>query len=273
MSRLLGRLGPMNRGKLRGGILSAARPLPADYNTWKQGVNFNTACIQQSDENNRTQRECVENDDAPDKLIDTVGGVAEFDPFLVYAGVECSTWLERGDLEKLTQIGFDARLSQAVALELQTSTTSERLNDATVIMGDSIADVTNTLSGLIGTMACTCYQNDILIHAPVRALPFFIEHRLVQWDNARGLWHMGPIDFSFDCYSEVGPGDDDGEDDGSTVWLYATGPVEYAIGPAVTVGRPDGLVIGTNEELSLIEHLAIVRFDPCCTYAAKALVD
>jgi len=272
VSILPGSLGPINGGRLRGGILSAAQPLPAAYDSWRQGVSFNSTCV---DTENPRLWYCVDPTPVPgDKVADSVGTPVVFEPFMVYSERDCSTWISPSELEELARIGLDRTLSQGVALQLQTNavgSSSPSLNsvaiDITPVSGP--VDVTNTLSGLIGNATCTCGLTEIIVHAPLRSLPFFVERELVEWDEARGLWHMGPYAFSFDCYSEVGPDDVETDADGSEAWLYVTGPVEWSIGEAEVVGRPHSIVPRTNEALSLIEHLSIVRFDTCCVYAAR----
>lgn len=273
MSILPGKLGPIDGGRLRGGILSAASSLPAGAQ-WRQGVTFSSACVDMSDPR---LRYCVNPEDATDKPSDAVGEPIVFEPFLVFSQRDCSTWMEPSELEELARIGLDRTLSQSVALQLQTNVlsadgqSSPSLNsEAVVVPGD--ADIVNTISALLSAAVCECGLTEIVIHAPLRSLPFFIERQLVEWDESRGVWSMGPHTMSFDCYSEIGPGEVQTEEDGSEIWIYVTGPVEWAIGPADVVGRPDSIIVRTNEALSLIEHLAIVRFDTCCVRAAKAVI-
>lgn len=271
MSSLPGALGPINGGRLRGGILSAARPLPAALDDWRQGVNFNTACVN-TDETRLWY--CTDPEDAVDKVADDVGAPAVFNPFLVYSERDCSTWMDPDQLEELARIGLDRTLSTGVALQLQTDAVGNgnpSLNSEAIdITPVTPVDIVNTISGLLTAASCSCGLPNPVFHAPLRSLPFFIERQIVEWDNSRGLWHMGPYDFSFDCYSETGPDDVTTDPDGSEVWLYVSGSVEWAIGPADTVRRPESIVVRTNEALSLIEHLSIVRFDTCCVYAARA---
>lgn len=214
-------------------------------------------------------------DAVADKLADNVGAPVTFEPFMVYSERDCSTWMPPDELEGLARIGLDRTLSQGVALQLQTNplgTSSPSLNSvATDITPVVPTDVENTLSGLL-SITCECGLPEIVLHAPLRSLPFLIERHLVEWDEGRGVWHMGPYTFSFDCYSETGPGGVDTAADGSEVWIYATGPVEWSIGPAEVVGRPESISVRTNDALSLIEHLSIVRFDTCCVYAARAII-
>lgn len=274
MSILPGRLGPINGGRLRGGILSAANALPAELDVWRQGISFNPACVDTSQSRLWT---CTDPDEATDKPSDAVNAPVVFEPFMVWSQRDCSTWMPPAELEELARIGLDRTLSQGVALQLQTNSlgdTSPSLNStATDITPVTPVDIVNTLSGLIGTAVCDCGLAELIIHAPIRSLPFFIERQLVEWDEVMGVWMMGPHVMSFDCYSEEGPGESGSTDpDGSEIWIYVTGRIEWAIGPAEVVGRPESIIVRTNEALSLIEHLAILRFDPCCVLAAKAVI-
>lgn len=58
------------------------------------------------------------------------------------------------------------------------------------------------------------------------------------------------------------------------VWVYVTGPVEYALGPIEVLPPEDAERRGfyrTNRYDVWGERLAIVRFDPCCVFAALAV--
>lgn len=280
MSTLPGTLGPIGSGRLRGGILSAARPLPSGAE-WRQGLTFNPVCLTGDDRlwfcTDVVDPEGEESQ--PVKNLDAVTAPVVFDPFLAYAESECSTWISRDDLLALARQGFDRTLSAGFAAQLQSNPLSAQGNQSpslnsvgTEIAGSGTADISNTLSALISNAICDCRQTDLLIHAPIRALPFFVERELVEWDDSRSIWHMGPYDFSFDCYSETGPDDVDTAVDGSEVWLYVTGPVEYAVGPEVVPTLEHSLTARTNDQLALVEHLAALRFDTCCVLAARARV-
>lgn len=212
----------------------------------------------------------------PFKNGDNAGAVASFDSFITYAYTDCSTWMQRAELGELAQEGFDRLLSRGIASQLQSNpvgNNSPSLNSvASDITPATPADIVNTLSGLIGAAECDCTSTEVIIHAPLRAIPFFVERDIIEWDESRGQWHMGPYYFSFDCYSETGPGDVDTNADGSEIWLYATGPVEWSIGPAETPNEHDSIVPPTNDQTYLIEHLSVLRFDPCCVTAARAVI-
>lgn len=271
---LPGRRGPIGGGRLRGGILSAARPLDAELSDWRQGVTFTPACV---DTSAVRVRGCVDPVDSQDKDSDPVAGPVEFNPFLVYSMTDCSAWLEPEMLEQLAVNGADRILSQTIAQQLQENTVADSnspsLNSEAVdITPDTPVDLSATLGLLLNAMVCGCAVNEVVFHAPIRSLPFFLEKQLVEFDATQGVYHMGDHVFSFDCYGEVGPDDTETSADGSEIWIYATGPVEFAVGPTEVVTRPDGLTILTNEAVSLSEGLAIVRFDTCCVRAAIAAV-
>lgn len=271
---LPGRLGPIGEGRLRGGILSAARPLPAGAN-WRQGVAFNPVCI---DTSVLRRRGCEDPEDATTKDSDPVAEPVEFNPFLVHAMTDCSTWMEPANLEQLAMMGADRIVSQTIAQQLQDNvvpgSNSPSLNSvADVITGATPQDIVNTVSALTDAMICGCAHTELVIHAPLRSFLFFKERQIIELNTSTGAWEIAPnIVMSFDCYSETGPDDLDTALDGSEIWLYATGPVEYAIGEQEVVGRPDSITVRTNEAVSLVEGLAIVRFDPCCVKAAIATI-
>ena len=268
MSVLPGRMAPIPVGRLRGGLLSAARSLPASFDEWRQGVGFWSNC--QSDVGLSV---CVEPAEAPTKLVaDDTEGSLVFEPFVTYAGRECSTWVDEDELRERARNGFDAQLSAAYAQQLQADAAGigdgQNLNAvANDITPNPLADITNTLSGLISAIQCDCKVTDVTIHAPRRTIPFFVERRLVKWNSDTARYEMGDVVFSFDCYSETGPGEA-GEAALDEAWLYATGPIEVDLAPDNTE------LVGTthqrNERSVLVERLAILRFDPCCVTAAKA---
>jgi hypothetical protein len=258
---------------LQGGLLSVARPLPATWDEWRQGINFNTECggdVGYDDE-------CVVlplDVNAPVKSIATVGSVVEFVPFMLYRGAECSTWVSLDELLQLARMGYARGESKAVALQLQSdaanvgnpSLNSEALD---LTPGGGAVDVVNTLSGLVSSI-CDCGMNDLVLHSHIRAIPFLLERKQIRWDETSGTWRHGPWPFVFDCYDNTGPGAVDEPVDGSEVWIYATGPVEIATSAEVV---PDhSPTVRQNIDLQLVEHLSILRFDPCCVRAALARV-
>lgn len=268
MTVLPGRLNPIQTSRLKGGILAAARPLDADYDTWRQGVSFNSSC-------NPTPglTGCINPADAVNKDIAAIGDPNVFEPFLAYSGRECSTWMRSEDILLLAQQGFDATISTAFALQLQTAPVgaSPSLNseatDLTLESGS--VDITNSLSALMQA-TCECGMSDLVIHVNLRAIPFMAERHLIWWDLNTGVWRYGPYTISADCYSSTGPesaGTPDEPEDGSAVWMYVTGPVEYALGPQVEI---EGQTERQNQRSELVEALGILRFDPCCTYAILA---
>lgn len=267
MSVLPGRLDPIVTGPLAGGLLAASRPLPASYDQWRQGISFNSSCNGPAG-----LAGCINPDDAVDKTITPIGDPAVFEPFMAYSGRSCSTWMESGDILDLAQQGLDATLSSAFALQLQNGTigVSPSLNStATDITPTTPTDVTNTLSGLISAI-CSCGISNVMIHVNLRAIPFLVERRLVNWDASAGIWRYGPYPVSADCYGVVGPEDTGGNsepDDGSAVWMYVSGMVETAISDELSL---EGLDVAVNGKSELVERLGILRFDPCCVYAALA---
>lgn len=266
MSALPGRLGPIKTGRLAGGLLASARVLPATYDEWRQGINFNTGC----NPDGTGLIGCVDPEDATDKNISDIGVVEEFSPFLAYSGRSCSTWVSSEELIEAASQGLESTISKAFATQLQLGTvgTNPSLNSTAtdITPGGGPVDLVNTFSGLVQAI-CECGINDLTFHVNLRAIPFLLERQIVKWDADSGTWKHGPYTVSADCYGTVGPGEDEENVDGSEVWVYVTGPIEVGIGDAQPV---EGLDVQVNGKLELVERLGILRFDTCCVYAAKA---
>lgn len=265
MSVLLGKLPPITTGRLPGGLLSVARKLDADYDVWRQGVNFNGHVAPTGG-----YHRCVNPADATDKDIDAVGEVVQFEPFMIYQGAECSTWMDTDELLDMARRGLASTESSMLALQLQDAqvTSNPGLADSAEVLTGGPSDVVNTFSGLI-TAACECGINDLVFHVNIRLIPFLLEKRLIQWDGS--VWRHGPWPVVADCYSdEVVPTDEDPvAGDGSESYIYVTGPIEIAVGPEI---EPYGITASQNEAVALVERLAILRFDPGCVKAARVTV-
>lgn len=263
---LLGRVAPIVTGGSKGGLLSVARPLPSGTH-WQQGINYNANCGAEVGYAN-----CVDPGSPVDKSIADVGEIVEMLPFILHSGSQCSTWFDGQDLLDLARSGYVRGESEAFAMQLQADAAGNgnpTLNStATDITPATPADVTNTLSGLTAA-AMDCGMNDLVFHMNRRIIPFLLERHLIEWDAATGRWMYGPYPFSFDGYGPIGPGGVS-ETSASESWMYVSGPIEIESGPELRApGEP---VVRTNYALELIEHLAILRFDPCCVQAAIAEV-
>lgn len=261
---LPGKLFPVETGRLRGGILSAARSLPATYNEWRQGVTFNQECGASG------VAICVDPGAATDKTTNSIADPVEFDPFLVYHSKECSTWMDQDDILDMARRGFERGLSKQLALQLQddiSGTGNPKLNDGVDLTpGGGPVGIVATLCGLLDA-AADCELSDLVIHAPHHALPAFLTSNLVEWDDAGSVWRIGPHRLSVDGYGTSGIGAVVAAADES--WIYVTGPVEWALGEELEL---DAIKAPTNEAIALVERLAMLRFDPCCVFGAIAQV-
>jgi len=179
--------------------------------------------------------------------------------------------MKTDELLDMATRGMERTVSKQFALQLQSDpagTLSPTLNseadDVTPVGGAE--PIKNTVAGLL-TAACECDMSDLIIHAPLKALPGFLEATLLTWDDASSTWKLGPHTVVFDCYADEGPGAlSAGAGEG---WLYVTGPVEVAVGADVEV---EGIWVEKNDKVQLTEKLGIVRFDTCCVKAAIAQV-
>jgi hypothetical protein len=87
---------------------------------------------------------------------------------------------------------------------------------------------------------------------------------LVEFED--GKYRLGGHTIIVDNYQNIGPTGSP-PPAANEVYIYATGPVEYKLGENVDIAQFTGR---TNEGIVLAEQLAILRFDPCCSYAILA---
>lgn len=277
MSALPGRLGPIESGRLRGGILSAARSLPAPYSEWRQGVTFNPLCNDVQGLN----EVCPAGEGPLTKEILGVSAPVEFLPFVLLSGRECSTWMPGSELLDQARMSLEMGISRSFAQQLESdplgASGRSLYTDATDITGATLANMTATLTGLLGAV-CECGKFDLTIHVPLYAIPTLIESQTITWDDSgTGRWMYGPWVVSADCYEGLGvatpsganPSPGPADPAACEAWVYITGPVEVAIGDLEVIADVDER---TNGQIQLVERLGILRYDPCCVYAAKALV-
>lgn len=264
MSALLGKLPPISTGRLGGGLLAAARPLPAEYEDWRQGVNFNSHLTSVT-----APLYCVDPADATDKTIEPVGEVLEFLPFLIYSARSCSTFMDTQELIDLARRGLANTESAMISRQLTSddaTSTNPGLADSADVVGPATAGVVQAFSLLIEAAQSCGTIGELVFHVPLRALPYLVAENLVEYTG--GLWKFGPFTVVADDYNEaVLP---DGEaaltGDGSDAYFYVTGPVEVAVGPVVDANYSQ---VSLNESLALVERLAILRFDPNCVKAIR----
>lgn len=269
------------RTPLRGGLASVAQPVPLPESDWRGGVFYTPQVA-----GTAFRWGCAVDAETLKDVSDTPGSEL-FDSTTIGVLYEC------GPGARNTSIGDILEASAVSDFRAQRWSEAARLlQDGVVYSGENAGGLNPglkdaTLAPLFveaanGTLreavaqvlqiSCACLRSDPVLHVPRQYLPHFLAEALVQWDPARSLYHMGPIDVSFDCYANEGTaaveaGGNPTAADGSEVWIWATSR------PLVSWSSEE--IVGTvhaqrNENYVRVEQGVIAMIDPDCIYAARA---
>ena len=251
---------------LVGRLLSdgVARPLPADID-WRDGVNFLQSCG-----GARGAWGCADTFGVPLKNISDSPDSVTFDTFVAYHQAECDG-ANQSDAAEAAAITAYTRLRSAIwATELHTSQVGnpDLVGSATDLTpGGGPVGLCESLIGLIDAQV-QCGVVDVLLHAPLHAMPALLRDSLVVFTGTRYL--VGGVPISFDLYPNLGPtGNPHDPPAANEAWLYATGPVEYASDAAESFVDA---VWRQNKRTISVEQHGILRFDPCCVNAVLATI-
>lgn len=255
-----------------GSLISSALRLPSNVDWSNQsGVEYlPEAC-------GIAERFLYCDDEDPSKVDPVVPEPLQFRPFVIYYPEGCSPLsISPEDWETRAQHGLTAHESAALALELTIS--EGAVNPSLTSTAVDVSPVTpnripQTLLGLIHSMTDCGYHGDITFIAPAWALPIFLQENLLTLSN--GVYKVGHHTVIFDAGFPnfpplLGADPTDGQ-----VWIYAVGPIEYALGEVVSYGVAEskkGASARMNSVYVIAERPAIVRFDTCCVFAALAEV-
>lgn len=221
-----------------GGILGKALAAPQG---WAQGLSIPFyGCGEPL-----LQDRCVTANDTAHRT----GGAAEFSPFGISQGASCST-LSMIDQKRHAEGRLDATTEWAVArqlatdgLALGTPSFADGVDLGTVAGGD----FATALGVLEQAAADAGFGAEWWIHSSVRGASYLAERNLID----EGLSPAGaPVVISAG-YPVT---------DGSTVRLWATGPVWASVDDPFTMNNVDWTV---NEDTAFANRQAIVAFDPC----------
>jgi hypothetical protein len=221
-----------------GGILASALPAPGG---WAQGLSIPFyGCGEPL-----LQDRCVTANDTAHRS----GSGAEFFAFGISQGATCST-LSLLDQKKHASGRLDATTEWAVARQLATDGLglgTPSFADGTDLGTIAGGDFATALGILEQAAADAGFGAEWWVHSPVRAAAYLSEsHLLVDGHTASGA----PVVISAG-YPVV---------DGSTVRLWATGPVWASVDDPFVLNNPDWTV---NEDSAFANRQAIVAFDPC----------
>jgi hypothetical protein len=239
-----------------GGFTRAARLLP-DGIDWKGGVTFSGSC------GGAERAGCDYGVDV--WTVEDKADPVEFDPFLIGASLKCSGAPDMEELVTLVDNRMVRGTSGQFARELHTSQVGnpDLVNNATDITPVTPPCVDKAIAGLLST-ADDCGGGVLTIHIPLVALASLMTFDLVEFRDGR--YRLGGHNIIVDAYPNTPPsgGAAAGADQ---AWIWATGPVEYAVGESLRVEHFQDRL---NESVVVAERMSILRFDPCCAYAILA---
>lgn len=287
----------------RPSLLTSARPLPAGLN-WRSGIQFRDTGLHV-----HGAWPYQAGADHDDKESGTSSGLAAFRPVLLYVPLDCDfvtlgtedNWtaeaeeaLEAGSAFKLARTlaggvatdewandpdcdaGINPTLSQPYPGEAFGSAPAG-VTDANAVVGTAGIHPLAALGELLAAYSDATHVGGATVHVEVRVLPHLLATGAV---NAQGDIYVGPLNSIVVPHVElVGPATDAaGAPDAPAAansWMYASGPVEYALGAARLLPEERSQRFygagRTNQWSVIAERQAIVRFNPSTVFAAEAL--
>jgi hypothetical protein len=244
--------------RLRGGLLDTADALPEG---WQQGIRFRTIGCSPPE----VLGVCEVGDPT-----DMRPSSAEFRPAVIRQNAACALMSRVGttDLalnrsEATVEWGLGRMLATGGGTEVGLNGPNPALLDATVVTDVSDDDVVAAVSCLEQAVADTGYGAAAVLHAPFRAAAFLRNAHLLDPDT-----RLSPAGMPW----VISPGYPV-DDDGTTVTIWATGPVwadveeGYVLIDPQTGERP--VDFRTNLDAAYVNRLGLAAFDPCLNLAAN----
>ena len=251
-------LSPIERGVAPGGLLRSAGAIPTSPSPWG-GVTFTTDC---------GAADSWACDTVGEKTFTELGNPVLFDSYLIYSAHECGGRHVEDVLRSLSRANLNRNASQVVARELQLATrvpSNPSLNsEAYDITATDLAGAASTVcagASALLSAAGDCGNVDMIIHAPRVALPALLTSQLATFNFDTGQYFIGAHRLVVDDFSQQGPS---AVATANQAWLYATGPVEVALGDTMELSHYRRV---ENASQVVVERPAVHRFDPCCVYA------
>ncbi len=283
-------------------ILTSARPLPNVE--WGTGIAWTpTPCFGASHNWERCQ------DGENEKEVSGAAAPVATEPFTIYTPVQCE-WVTTEGGDRLTAIATElteVHTARQIARALWMGEGLTDVADATYgkppTLRRSATDVSSALNGvaplddvvaylLYRYEACTGGNGGAVLHIPTVLIP----GALGGGDGgARVAWPEGSI-YRGPLGSVISPGPGYPHDSSAqgangygplvvdsnpeqykgngynSSWIYISGPVEYAVTDVAAPNEDDErrTPLRYNRYEVIAEREAIVRFDPCCVFAALA---
>lgn len=262
---------PVRQGNPEVTLVSSANELPVDvrpYEQWRTGLAARGVSLITAD----ARALCASGDLA----TVTAATDGEFEPFTVYVMHGCEGYVDEMAYRAEANAALADKTAWQVARELWTGTQSGNpsLQSSGVDLGGT-ADISNVVAALIANMEAELSGGQVFVHVPSIALPGLTNTNMVTRSGARLLTPQGHVVIPGPGYPSA-PGDW-GPDASAVaasgeVWVFATGPVEYAEGPVTVRDVGQGVAARMNLFEVHVTKPVIVRFDPSKVLAAKATV-
>lgn len=223
--------------------------------------------------------ECIGNTSS--LVIPSNPGLAEADPFLVWAGDKCSTiGFEAREYEGRARRLLDASQSFWVANEFWTGdlSTAEGLDNVPLadVASDTVTttevSVLNALGLLEGALADCGQGARGMIHVTSQVLLHAVAERAVELVGQQYMTPLGTIVVGDAGYPGTGP---NGEAALTTQWAYATSMVQVRLAPVMIVPGTFDQALAQMVERSQntieirVQRLALVQWDQCCHFSAE----
>lgn len=283
-------------------LLTSARPLPQV--DWSTGIAWTPSCIPSF-----AWERCPDSDAEKESNF-TIDPVAT-EPFTIYTPVKCA-WVttEGGDrlsamATELTEVHTAYQLARALWMGHGLTDDADDTYGKVPTLRRVATDVgTGQLGGaaplddVVAVLLeqyeeCTGGNGGAVLHMPSVLIPAALGGgdggARVAWPE--GSIYRGPLgsvispgpgyphDYSVQGADGHGPLVSAGPPEVyrgngyNEVWVYVTGPVEYAVSAIAAPNEDDErrMPLRMNEYEVIAERQAIIRFDPCCVLAARAV--
>lgn len=271
--------------------------LPPSTASWRSGIAWTPATCQPSS----SWEDCPAPGTVTDEAAATNGPVKSW-PFWIYTPLTCEWTTDPAEVDRqvaaLTEAHTAYRMGRAIWMgdglqvtveqpTLRRSATDVTPAGGAVDLDDAVAlllgayeentggnggavlhipsiEMTAALGGLpgggrIATLEGNFYRGPLgALVSPGPGYPWGA--------STEGADGFGPIVANGDGIDPDYAGTEEDE-----LWVYVTGPVEYALGEIIVTSTPPGDISRQNVHETWANRQAIFRFDPCAVWACKAL--
>lgn len=211
-------------------------------------------------------------------------GEAEVRPFQFYVPWACD-WVtpdQYAEMDAEARGNIEAVSAWHLSRELWTGVANDRENDSAnrdnpTLMSEAIdiggvepANAVFALGALLAEYAGCTQAGGATLHVPIILVPYLTNQGVLKMD---GNQLVGPLNTRVSAgpgYPGPGPWGPDGEvAPAGSVWMYVTGPVEYALAePVLEPDRAERRFDRRRNRYEIwAERRGIVRFNPCCVSA------